>query len=92
MTAQAGDLQVQFSAEQGPLGTSRYRIALEVVALDARRILLHMSHADDNAPAVRMAMQTYLATPAGTAELIPDSTGFSWHWPELTQSIDKTST
>ncbi len=55
-------LQVQLSADEGPLGTSRYRIVLEVAALDARRSIVHLSYAYGFGLAARVAMQGYLAT------------------------------
>ncbi len=55
-------LEVALSADKGPLGTSRYRIFLEVVALDAGSSFLHMSYAYDYGFAARLAMQGYLAT------------------------------
>ncbi len=64
-------LQVQLSASEGPLGTSRYRIVLEVAALDARRSIVHLSYAYGFGLAARVAMQGYLAT------LGRDKVGFS---------------
>lgn len=55
-------LQVQLTAEEGPLGTSDYRIVLEVAALDARRSIIHLSYAYGFGLAARVAMQGYLAT------------------------------
>jgi hypothetical protein len=55
-------LQVALNAEKGPLGTSQYRIMLEVVALDARRSFLHMSYSYAYGISARVAMQGYLAT------------------------------
>jgi len=55
-------LQVVLTAEQGPLGTSRYRIALEVMALDARHSFLHMTYSYAYGMSARLAMQGYLAT------------------------------
>ncbi|MNQ15538.1 hypothetical protein D3C85_285100 [compost metagenome] len=55
-------LHLALSAERGPLGTSGYRMAVEVVALDARRSFLHMSYAYNYGLAARLAMQGYLAT------------------------------
>ncbi|WP_372527660.1 hypothetical protein [Piscinibacter sp.] len=55
-------LQVVLSADQGPLGTSHYRIVLEVVALDAGVSFLHMSYAYDYGVVARVAMEGYLAT------------------------------
>ena len=55
-------LQVVLDAEDGPLGTRDYRIALEVVALDARQSFLHLSYSYAYGMAARLAMQGYLAT------------------------------
>ena len=62
VSAQPDYLQVTLNAEDGPLGTSHYRIVLEVVAIDARRSFLHMSYAYAYGVTARMAMQAYLAT------------------------------
>jgi hypothetical protein len=55
-------LQIQLNAATGPLGTSGYRIVLEVVALDGGRSFLHMSYSYGYGFAARVAMQGYLAT------------------------------
>jgi hypothetical protein len=55
-------LQVQLSADEGPFGTSGYRIVLEAAALDARRSIVRMSYAYRFGTAARLAMQGYLAT------------------------------
>lgn len=55
-------LQVQLTADEGPLGTSRYRIVLELTALDERRSFLHLSYSYGYGLVARMAMQAYLAT------------------------------
>lgn len=55
-------LQVALSADKGPIGTSRYRIVLEVVALDGGSSFLHLSYAYNYGMAARLAMQGYLAT------------------------------
>ncbi|WP_455230380.1 hypothetical protein [Geopseudomonas aromaticivorans] len=55
-------LHLALNAERGPLGTSGYRMALEVVALDAQRSFLHMSYAYSYGLAARLAMRGYLAT------------------------------
>jgi len=55
-------LQVVLTAEQGPLGTSRYRIALEVLALDTRHSFLHLTYSYAYGMTARLAMQGYLAT------------------------------
>jgi len=61
-TATPEFLQVLLEAKDGPLGTSRYRIKLEVVALDARRSFLHLSYSYAYGVAARLATQGYLAT------------------------------
>ena len=55
-------LQVLLNADAGPLGTSGYRIMLEVVALNAKQSFLHLSYAYTYGMAARVAMQGYLAT------------------------------
>ena len=62
VTAQPNYLQVLLHSDEGPFGTSGYRIVLEVVALDTGRSFLHMSYAYTYGVAARMAMQGYLAT------------------------------
>ncbi|HUE94677.1 hypothetical protein [Pseudomonas sp.] len=60
--AEADYLRVLLAAPQGPLGTSDYRIVLEVLALDAQRSFLHLSYAYRYGVAANLAMQGYLAT------------------------------
>lgn len=55
-------LQVVLSAADGPLGTSNYRMVLEVVQLDAKSSFLHLSYAYDFGLSARVAMRSYLAT------------------------------
>lgn len=55
-------LQVVLNAAEGPLGTSRYRIVLEVVQLDAKSSFLHLSYAYAYGFSARVAMRGYLAT------------------------------
>lgn len=72
VTAATADYtRVQLLAPEGPLGTKDYRIALEVVPLDATRSFLHMSYAYGQGMAARLAMQGYLGT------LGRDKVGFS---------------
>lgn len=54
--------QVTLSAPAGPLGTSDYRIVLEVASLDATHSFLHMSYSYRYGTMARLAMQSYLAT------------------------------
>ena len=55
-------LQIQLRADEGPLGTRDYRIALEAVAIDAKHSFIHMTYAYSYGMAARIAMQGYLAT------------------------------
>lgn len=55
-------LQVVLNAAEGPLGTSDYRVVLEVVALDAQRSFLHLSYTYTYSALARVAAQGYLAT------------------------------
>ena len=55
-------LQVQLSANEGPLSTKNYRIQVEAVPVDAKRSVIHMSYAYGYGMTARLAMQTYLAT------------------------------
>jgi hypothetical protein len=55
-------LQVQLTAEEGPLSTKNYRIQVEAMPIDAKRTVIHMSYAYGYGFAARVAMQTYLAT------------------------------
>jgi hypothetical protein len=55
-------LQVLLTAEEGPLSTKNYRIQVEVVPVDAKRSVVHMSYAYGYGFTAKMAMQTYLAT------------------------------
>jgi hypothetical protein len=63
VAASAADhLQVQLNAEEGPLGTSRYRIDLRVVALDDQRSFLHLSYSYAYGLSASLAMRGYLAS------------------------------
>jgi hypothetical protein len=62
VAAQPDYLQVALDADEGPMGTRRYRVMLEVVALDARRSFLHLSYSYAYGMAASVAMQGYLAT------------------------------
>jgi hypothetical protein len=82
-------LHLSLNADQGPLGTSDYRIGLEVVSLDTARSFIHLSYGYGEGLAARVAMQTYLATigrkkvgftvvgrmPDGTADYIRGTRG-----------------
>jgi hypothetical protein len=55
-------LQVELSAEQGPLGTRNYRIVLEAIPVDKDRTFLRFSYSYGFGTMGRLAMQIYLAT------------------------------
>ena len=60
--APADYLQVQLTAESGPMGTKNYRILLESVPLDAKSVFIHMAYSYTHGFAARLAMESYLAT------------------------------
>ena len=63
LQASGGDyLKMQLTAENGPLSTSNYRLAVEAVPLDDKRSFVHMSYAYAYGLAARLAMQGYLST------------------------------
>jgi hypothetical protein len=62
VAASADYLQVQLSAEEGPLSTKNYRIQVEAVPIEGKKTVIHMSYAYGYGFAARVAMQTYLAT------------------------------
>lgn len=67
---------INLSAQDGPLGTSNYRIHLEAVALPNQQSFLHFTYAYDVGFAGQLAMQTYLATlGAGKVGFTPVSPG-----------------
>jgi hypothetical protein len=60
--ASADYLRVQMAAENGPLSTHDYRLALEAVPLDSKSSFVHMSYSYAYGMGARLAMQAYLAT------------------------------
>jgi hypothetical protein len=62
---------LELRAHEGPMGTSDYRISLEVLALPDHRTFLHLTYAYTFNGIARLAMQTYLAT------LARDKVGFT---------------
>ena len=64
-------LDVLLHADNGPLSTRDYRIALEAAPIDANRTFLHFSYSYGFGALSRMAMSTYLATTGA------DKVGFS---------------
>jgi len=61
-SAGAEYLQVRLHADEGPLGTSDYRITLEALPLDATHSFLHMTYSYAYGMAARIAMKGYLST------------------------------
>jgi hypothetical protein len=55
-------LQVQLSADQGPLGTRNYRIVLEAVPVEKGRTFIHLSYSYGFGAMGKLAMQIYLGT------------------------------
>ena len=55
-------LEIQLSAEKGPMGTRNYRIQLQAIPLTNGRTFLHMTYFYAYGWAGRIAMKTYLAT------------------------------
>lgn len=55
-------LQIRLTADEGPMGTSNYRIVLEAVPLEDGQTFIHLSYAYAYGLAGRLAMQGYLAT------------------------------
>jgi len=55
-------LVVQLNADNGPLGTSNYRIELQATPIDGNKTFMHLRYAYEYGMAGRLAMQGYLAT------------------------------
>lgn len=55
-------VQVQLSADVGPLGTKNYHIVLEATPSDAKTSFVHMSYSYGFGLTAKLAMQAYLAT------------------------------
>ena len=62
LAARPDYLHVLLEADDGPFGTSKYRISLEALPLDAGHSFVHLSYSYGYGPVGRLAMQTYLAT------------------------------
>ena len=62
VTATNDYLQVLLTADEGPMSTKNYRIQVEVVPVDVKRSVIHMSYAYGYGFTAKVAMQTYLAT------------------------------
>ena len=55
-------LVVQLYAENGPLGTSNYRIELQAAPIEGNKTFMHLRYGYEYGMAGRLAMQGYLAT------------------------------
>ena len=55
-------LQVRLNADNGPLGTSNYRIMLEAIPVGGGQTFLHLTYSYGYGIAGRVAMQAYLST------------------------------
>lgn len=62
VTATPEYFEINLNAEDGPLGTSDFRIQLEAVALPNAQTFLHLSYSYAINFAARLAMKTYLGT------------------------------
>jgi hypothetical protein len=63
VTASTADyLDVQLHADDGPIGTSDYRIDLEAAPLDERHTILHLVFSHAYGVQARLAMRAYLST------------------------------
>lgn len=79
--ASAKFLEIQLSAQEGPLSTRNYRIQLQAIPLTEGRTFLHFSYAYGYGMAGRIAMKTYLALLGGnrvgfTKTLQADKAGY----------------
>ena len=62
VAATADYLNVQLSADEGPLSTKNYRIRIEAIPLDASHSFIHMAYSYGYGFSAKLAMQSYLAT------------------------------
>ena len=63
VTASSADfIRVELAAEEGPLGTGNYLIALELIALDDERSFMHIQYSYKQGYLARVATSVYFAT------------------------------
>ncbi len=62
VAATADYMEIQLDAPSGPLGTSNYRIVLQVIPIEGGKSFLHLRYSYSYGFAGRVAMKTYLAT------------------------------
>lgn len=73
VTASTADyLAVELLAEEGPFGTSNYRIALELIALPGKRAFMHIQYSYIQGAMARYASSLYFSTSGR------DKVGFTW--------------
>jgi hypothetical protein len=73
VTASTADfLAVELLADEGPLGTRDYRIALELIALPGKRAFMHIQYSYTQGPMARYASSVYFSTTGR------DKVGFTW--------------
>lgn len=82
----ATHLEVQLTADEGPLGTRDYRIVVEAIPLDAQRSFIRLSYSYGFGFAARVAMQAYLST-TGSDKVGFSSTGTKNGQPEHVKGV-----
>jgi len=55
-------LQIELAAQEGPMGTSRYRVLVEGIPLGEQQSFLHFAYSYDHNMVARLATMAYLAT------------------------------
>jgi hypothetical protein len=87
VASSADYLRVVLHADEGPLGTSDYRIALEAAPLDAASSVLHLSYSYHYGTLAKLAMNGYLST-AGRHKVGFSVTGYDDNGePEYTRGM-----
>jgi len=91
--AEADYLHLKLGADQGPVGTTNYRIELEVAPLDSQRSILHLTFSHGYGAAARFAMQAYLRTlgrsKVGFTKLGTDSDGRARYVGDLRGALER---
>jgi hypothetical protein len=70
--SRADFLGVELLAKEGPLGTSNYRIALELIELPNQRTFMHIQYSYSQGALARYASRVYFSTTGR------DKVGFTW--------------
>ena len=74
VNASANLLLVQLNAENGPMGTSNYKIELQATPIEGNKTFMHLRYSYEYGIAGQLAMQAYLAT-AGRGKVGFSTTG-----------------